>query len=425
MKIDFSIALFLILTFMSNVYAANLPDAIPGEYIVKFKDSASFDFKSLQGIQLQEVFKTEWANLALIKVSDDQAINILKENPQVELIEPNYIWRINSRLKIPNDPKFKKQWGLRNKRWGWGKKPDINALKAWDHLRKYGANKEIVIAVIDSGINYKHKDLKANIWTNPLELNGKKGVDEDGNGFFDDIYGYDFVNVDGDPMDDNGHGTHCAGVIGAVHNNKIGIAGVMYNIKLMGLKFINRNGQGTTMAAIKAIEYATKQNVDVMSNSWGSSSYSRMLENAIKNASRKGIMFVAAAGNDSYNNDNRSIYPSSYKIDNVVSVGAIKSNGKIAEFSNFGKQSVHVMAPGDKIYSTYRGLYTSLSGTSMAAPHVAGMLGLLIQFEGKRPLPLEARNRIIQTSVRTKELNSYTVSKGRVDAYRLLSSEKK
>ncbi len=225
-------------------------------------------------------------------------------------------------------------------------------------------------------------------------------------------------------MDDNGHGTHCSGTIGAVHNNGIGVAGVMFNVKIMGIKFLTGSGSGDTADAIKSIEYATAQNVDVMSNSWGGGGYSKLLGDAIQNAANKGIIFVAAAGNSYSNNDSKPTYPANYEIDNMISVAAMKSNGKKPWFSNYGKTTVHVMAPGAGVYSTYQNSYKSLDGTSMAAPHVSGLIGLLLQYEGARLSPLEVRNRIIETSFRTSKLKKYTVSGGRVDAYRLLMNER-
>ncbi len=180
MKTDFSIALLLILAFISVSLASPLPEAVPGEFIVKYRDNKKLNFKSIPGIKSHEIIKTKWANLAVIKVSDNKSVLSLKDDPNIEYIEPNYIWRINT--EVPNDPKFSKLWGLHNTK---RKGVDINALKAWEFTKKYGANKEVVIAVIDTGVNHKHEDLQGNMWTNQAELNGQPGIDDDGNGYID------------------------------------------------------------------------------------------------------------------------------------------------------------------------------------------------------------------------------------------------
>ena len=227
---------------------------------------------------------------------------------------------------------------------------DINVLRAWSITK---GSKDVKIAVIDTGVDYTHPDLKDQIDVNLAELNGKPGVDDDGNGFVDDIYGYDFANKDGDPQDGHGHGTHCAGVIGASHNN-IGVAGIMANVKIVPIKFLTDDGSGETIDAIAAIDYGIKRGVNVMSNSWGGGDKEQSLEDAIKAAESAGITFVAAAGNESANNDSTASYPANYEVGNVISVGSYTSTGAKSSFSNYGLKSVHVTAPGSNILSTYK-----------------------------------------------------------------------
>ena len=288
----------------------------------------------------------------------------LESHPQVEYVEPNYTIRVSL---TPDDTYYSMLWGLHSQ-----SDRDIDAPEMWNHFQ--GSN-SIMIGVIDTGIDYNHPDLQQNIWTNPGEIPGN-GIDDDNNGFIDDVHGYDFVNNDGDPMDDNGHGTHCAGTIGATGNNSLGVAGVMWNSQMVALKFLNAQGSGSTANAIRAINYAAMMDIPITNNSWGSSTYSQALKDAIE-ASDK--LFIAAAGNDADNNDSIGSYPASYNLDNIISVAASNSNDEIAPFSNYGASTVDIFAPGQNILSTVpNNRYSYKNGTSMAAPHVAGVAGLLL-----------------------------------------------
>jgi serine protease len=266
-----------------------------------------------------------------------------------------------------NDPSFSNTWGLEN-----AADTDIDASQAWD----YGTSTNTVVAVIDTGIDYNHVDLASNIWINTDEVAGNS-VDDDGNGYVDDIRGWNFASNNNDPMDDNGHGTHVAGTIGAVGNNGIGIAGVAWGVKMMALKFLDGSGSGDLSDAIAAIDYARVNGAKVINASWGSSSFSTALQSAIKRFQDFGGIFVAAAGNDAENNASKPSFPANYSLSSVISVGASTSSGNLASFSNYGT-NVDIAAPGSNIYSTMPGnRYASLSGTSMAAPHVAGAISLL------------------------------------------------
>ena len=292
---------------------------------------------------------------------------------------------------------------------------DINAEKAWTITT---GSKEVKIAVIDTGVDYQHEDLKENIMINESEFNGQEGVDDDGNGYIDDIYGHDFANNDNDPMDGHGHGTHCAGVIGATHND-IGIRGVMSKVEILPIQFLTASGQGTLEGAIKAIDYATSRGVNIMSNSWGGGEPSKALTEAIAKAEKAGILFVAAAGNSNSNNDIKPTAPANTQINNVISVGAMDGKAKRASFSNYGEKTVHVFAPGVNIYSTVQNnKYKKMSGTSMACPFIAGVAGLIMTNEPNLTYN-EDKSRIMAHAKEGNKLKEYSVS-GFVDSFQSL-----
>ena len=259
--------------------------------------------------------------------------------------------------------------------------------------------------MIDSGVDWHHPDLAANIWTNPGESCpgcASDGVDNDGNGYVDDVHGWDFVNDDNDPLDDHGHGTHVAGTIGASGSNGVGIAGVNWNVQIMPLKFIGANGQGTADDAVRAILYATRMGAVASNNSWGGEEFSQALEDAIADADAHGSLFVAAAGNSAKNTDTTPDYPSGFDLPNVLTVGATDQNDVRAWFSNYGKQSVDLAAPGTNIYSTWPGgIYRFSEGTSMAAPHVTGVAAL-----AKAAFPLASAVGLKALILRTVDQNA-------------------
>jgi len=291
----------------------------------------------------------------------DEALSILALEDDLDFAEPHYIVRA---IRSPDDSYFDRLWGMEK----------ISAPAAWD--RSIG-DPGVVVGVIDTGIDYRHPDLKENMWSNPGEIPGN-GLDDDGNGFIDDVYGWDFCNGDADPMDDNGHGTHCAGSIAGRGNNQIGVVGVSWRSRVMALKFLCANGTGYTINAALALRYAVDNGVTFTSNSWGGGSSSKVVYNAIQYAQEKGQLFVAAAGNEGSNNDSRAFYPASYDHPNIIAVAASDPNDQRAYFSNYGLSRVDLAAPGISIFSSLPGdRYGYKSGTSMAAPHVAGALSLL------------------------------------------------
>ena len=301
----------------------------------------------------------------------DAVLTEIRAIPGVDYAEPNY--RIRG-LSIPNDPEFDELWGLRNLGSNGGTPDaDIDAELAWDQTT---GNRDVVVAVLDTGVDYLHPDLNGNIWANVDEVAGN-GIDDDGNGFVDDIRGYDFYAGDADPMDGGSHGTHCAGTIGALGNNNYGVVGVSHFVSIMPVRFLGPKG-GTTSDAIAAIYYAVDNGADILSNSWGGGGYSKLLKRAIEYARDRDVLFVAAAGNDGVDNDSVPQYPASYDVDNVISVAASDRRDELPYWTNYGRQSVDLAAPGQAILSTIPNeRFDYKNGTSMATPHVAGAAALL------------------------------------------------
>lgn len=393
------------------------PDQKADGVLVKFKANTSGNSRarSLAAAGLSERSQFRLVpGLSLSNVAAgldiNSTLNALAADPLVAYAEPNYIYTIDV---VPNDTSFSQQWGLNN-----GNNTDINAPEAWDVGT--GSN-TVVIAVIDSGVDYNHPDLRNNIWSNPGEIAGN-GVDDDGNGFRDDVRGWDFEANDNNPMDENNHGTHVAGIIGAQTNNGTGVAGTNWNVQIMPLKFMNPQGAGTTAAAINALDYAVRMGADVSNNSWGGGSFSQALFDAIQRANAQGHLFVAASGNDGVNNDNTPHYPSSYNLANIISVAASDQNGGLTGFSNFGINSVDLAAPGAQILSTTRnGGYQAFSGTSMAAPFVSGVAGLLL---GQNPnlSVSELRNFILNNVTNVGALSGRVATGGRLNAFASISA---
>ncbi len=305
----------------------------------------------------------------------------LAAQPGVAVAEPDFIVRS---IGTPNDSGFANLWGMNNTgQTGGTPDADIDAPEAWNLST---GSKAVLVGVIDTGIDRNHVDLAANMWSNPGETGldalgnpkATNGIDDDGNGYIDDWRGWDFVNEDNDPTDDHYHGTHCAGTIGGVGGNGQGVAGVCWNVSMVGLKFLSSTGSGAISDAVEAQLYANSIGCDLTSNSWGGGGYSQAMKDAIDAASVQGRLFVAAAGNSTSNNDTVVNYPSNYNSPNVIAVAATTHLDGLASFSNYGATTVHLGAPGDTVYSCQPGnLYQNLSGTSMATPHVAGACALL------------------------------------------------
>ena len=297
----------------------------------------------------------------------DSFMNDLKKDNNIDYVEKDFILTLES---LPNDNRLNNQWAL--------KKNMLNMEKAWEIGT---GSRDIVVGVVDNGIDYNHVDLKNNMYVNPGEI-PDNGIDDDNNGYIDDVYGWNFIDNVKNGMDDQGHGTHCAGIIGAEGNNNIGVVGINWKVSLASLKFINKNGRGYTSDVIKAIDYATKMRFDILSNSWGGGLRSQALLNAIKRYKNSGGIFVVASGNSILNNDYYATYPCNYDVNNLICVGSNNEVDKLSYFSNYGKNKVHLVAPGSNILSTTpENNYLKKSGTSMAAPQVSGAIALILSLK--------------------------------------------
>jgi len=290
-------------------------------------------------------------------------LNPLKENANIRRIEPNYKYFM---ADTPDDPAYVsgKLWGMKNCR----------ANLAWKTITK----SIVPVAVIDTGVDYRHADLKDNMWINDKEIAGN-GKDDDNNGYVDDVYGYDFAGKDSDPLDGHSHGTHCAGTVGGRGQNALGVVGVCWNVKIMAAEIFDASGTPADASDIaKAIRYSVDRGARVLSNSWGGGAFSQVTLDAIKYARDKGVLFIAAAGNQGNDIDADPNYPSGYDMENIICVGNLTEAEKVSGTSSYGKTTVDLFAPGDLIYSTMPGdKYGTKSGTSMATPHVAGACALI------------------------------------------------
>ncbi len=375
----------------------------------------------------------------------EQLVQSLEADDRVEYAEPNFFYYA---FGTPNDPQFNKLWGMNNTgQTGGTADADIDATEAWDVTT---GDTGIIVGVIDTGVDYKHPDLAANMWTNPGEdawtdpnsANTGNGIDDDNNGYVDDWRGWDFINNDNDPFDDNGHGTHVSGTIGAVGNDGVGVAGVNWKVKIMPLKFLSGSGSGSLAAAVDAINYANHFGVNLTNNSWGGGGRSQALEDAITAANNAGSLFVAAAGNNGTDNDATANFPSNYDVPNVLAVAAIDHKGDLANFgsgggggicgcagaalpspgSNFGATSVDLAAPGKDILSTTpNNGYSSFSGTSMATPHVAGVAALTLSKFGNLT-NVQLKQRLMNSVDARPGLQSKTVTGGVINAFKAVSS---
>lgn len=380
--------------------------ALAKEYVIKLKENQAFQdsVSSLSFEKNLKIYDTHaTGKLVLIDIQENEASLIdnrleqLTAMDNVEYIVPNIKFHT---FETPNDPKLGSQWALEK----------VNALDAWEIQI---GSPDVVIAVIDTGINWKHEDLIDPIWTNTAEI-PNNGIDDDQNGFVDDVRGWDFRDNDNNPDDatssrNPGHGTHCAGIIGAASNNGKGIAGLARKVSLMPVRFLGADGSGDLMSAAKAIDYATNNGADIISASWGAqvarANVGPILE-AIERAGEKGVIFVAAAANDGRNNDTREIYPANAGFDNVISVAASDPEDQKPSWSNYGKATVDLASPGLNILSTIPGnKYQNLSGTSMATPLVAGAVALILtqaQEDGLILKPIEIRSILQATGAKVE-----------------------
>jgi subtilisin family serine protease len=336
-----------------------------------------------------------------------------RELSEVEYAEPNYEITLDQSRNdevLLNDPRLSEQWWL----------TDISAPRAWTSSTGSG---DVVIAVLDSGVEYTHADLANNIWTRPPSIAPYQDRDL---GTVDDVHGYNAVTHDGDPMDDNGHGTNCAGIIGAECSNNLGVCGVNWKIKIMPLRFMNAGGFGTVADATEAINYAIDRkragvNLRIINASWGLSEQSRALEDIFRKAFEAGILVVAASGNTGGNNDAIPHFPGSYNAENIVSVAAIDKSEGLAQFSNYGAKSVHLAAPGRDILTTALGNdYEQRSGTSFAAPVVTGVAALALSAHPGLSVT-QLRELLFASVDKLPELRGKVTTGGRINAAKVVA----
>jgi subtilisin family serine protease len=364
-------------------------------------------------------------------LSVEEAAAQLANDPRVEYAEPNYLLYPTM---IPNDSLFSQQWALYNAASFVEGKPraDIDAPRAWEITT---GSDNLVVAVIDAGVDLSHPDLAPNAWINTREV-PNNGIDDDGNGYVDDINGWNYVTGHATPYNDpnvDWHGTHVSGTIGAVGNNQIGISGIAWHVKLMALKFIGAS-TGSTADAVKAINYVIDQkrrgtNVRVINASWGGESGPASLKTAIQDAGNAGILFVCAAGNGDDNGvgidmDSTPNYPAAWsaQVSTMIAVAAVDSTDSMTSFSNYGATTVQVAAPGSYTLSTTpNGGYGLGLGTSMSCPHVSGVAALLFAHEPSLG-PAQARRRIVETADPLPTLIGHVASGGRVNAYNALTN---
>ncbi|THB74063.1 MAG: hypothetical protein D6B28_02765, partial [Gammaproteobacteria bacterium] len=441
-------------------------DYVPNELIIRLKDNSfstpNADLKKLSlnstawlqnlgVISTTPVFKSfqkQFSKLQInhsgvlqrylkVKVNAGNSMLELLErfnnDPNVEYVEPNFIYR---KLESPNDPKINELWAFNNSgQTGGTPDSDIDLFEAWN----YETGKEsTIIAVIDSGVDYTHEDLKDNIWTNDDEI-ADNGIDDDENGFVDDVYGWDFGNRNNDPQDGDSHGTHVSGTIGGTANNGVGVSGVAWNVRIMPIRFLNDEGEGTVADAVDAIKYAVDNGAKIINASWGGPGASQAIKDAIEYAQAADVLFIAAAGNgDRYGNgidnddDSGTIlnpseanYPSSHDCPNILAVAATDHNDQLTGFSNYGLTTVDVAAPGYNILSTIPGnKYAAYNGTSMATPIVSGIAALVLSQDSSLSA-LDIKQRIMDTVDPIDNLQGKMVTGGRVNALSALHKNKK
>ena len=384
------IAILFALLFWDSATLADVT-AVPGEFIVKVKpNKILFQSGSTQIGNSSFYFTKTSPNKTLL--SFKSALSTSKND--IDYIEPNYIYHSTDliRGKIVNDVNFSDNWNIQNQN---NKNADIHVIDLW--REGIIGNQKIIVAIIDSGYDYQHPDLKKNLYTNTREI-PDNGIDDDGNGYIDDVHGWNFINNTPNANDDDGHGTHCAGTIGAQANNNFGIAGINWNVSILPLKFLDSKGYGDTRNAILAIEYARKMGAKIINASWGGDPYSQALADAISEANKENILFVTSAGNNGMDNDKTPFYPANLQIPNIISVAASDEYDRLPSYSNYGAKSVHISAPGNNIFSTFlQDSFESLSGTSMAAPQISGVAALLISKEPTLT-PFQIRERLMKTS---------------------------
>ncbi len=343
-------------------------------------------------------------NLYVMEDLTETELNLLKAKFKDHMVYLEEDYPVKA-FTSPNDPQFSAQSGLKR----------MFMQDAWDIST---GSQEVIVAVSDSGVDIDHPDLANQIWTNAGEIPGN-GIDDDNNGYIDDVSGWNFFNNSNNPRDDNGHGTHVAGIIGAKGDNGVGITGVNWNVRIMPVKFLNANGSGTTSGGVESIRYAANHGAKVINLSWGGVDESNALRDIILYANSKGALVVAAAGNDRQDNEWHQQYPANFDISGLISVASSQSNGVLSSFSNLGNFLVDLAAPGSEILSTVPNSYTRYSGTSMASPMVAGVAALMLSVEPQLSV-IELKNGLFNATDYYDAYNKKLSTRGELNAFRAL-----
>ena len=385
------------------------------EYLIQLKDGRTTSHLTQSDAANGNHAESSIRNIRALKytpntyvVESAQSVVELKKNPNILHAEPNFKIHV---LALSNDPYRDRNWGLNNSD---VKGADIHVAPLWQ--AGYTGSKRVIVAVLDTGVDYRHADLAANIYRNSGESDN--GQDNDRNGFVGDIHGWNCVDKNNNPMDVFGHGSHVAGIIGAVGNNGVGTAGVNWNVSILPVKMLGDDGTGDLASSLDGINYAILMKATVINASWGGDPYSQIFADTLKRAGQQGVLFVAAAGNDSADNDQAEFYPADYRLDNVISVAATDNYDNLASFSNYGANNVDVAAPGNEILSTTpNNSYKYLSGTSMAAPFVTGLVALLKSVNPSWSAQ-EIKQRIISSCDPVPALRGLVRCGGRINAYK-------
>lgn len=430
LKSSWGLSLLICLISFSSYAQVSGPQAVAGEYIVKFRKSSGGVAGGLKMVgklgSSLAVKGVIGSSLMHVKVNSEAAKDALLANPDVEFIEPNYLLSVNpTEVSQLGSPPSSSDEYLQS-----GSDANARVTDSWAIQKPYDQGSKVTVAVVDTGLDKSHKlfaDSGA-IWTNSAEANGTSGVDDDGNGYVDDVYGWNFAANSANNSDDNDHGTHVAGIILGIGQDVVAYPVRESKVKIMALKFLDANGSGSTSSAVRAIYYAVNSGAKVINNSWGGSSYSQSLHEAYTYAYNNGVVIVSAAGNSNSNNDSTSMYPANLDTPNNISVAASDDSDRRASFSNYGVGTVNVGAPGVRILSSVPGsgcidpgCFQMMSGTSMATPFVAGMAALILR-EAPQLSAYQVRGVILGSIDAVSGLADKVATGGRVNVYKAITS---
>ncbi len=425
-----SISTSLAVVLVSSAALAQTPKVVPGEYIIKYRVDMSSS-QVISKIQSKVNLKAAFPEMNMlhfaVKPGQESAIAEIKADPEVLFIEPNYIFekadegkpgQIVDRLSM-DDVQAQSSLSFSQNY------SQVRVEQAWSLSSPAAVNNRPIVAIIDTGLDKNHQLFVSTnaVWVNPKEIPGN-GIDDDQNGYIDDVNGWNFINNSSGFADDEGHGTHVAGIVVGASLDIFSPSLDQSKIQIMPLKFLDSHGAGSTSNAVKAIYYAVNNGAKVINNSWGGPGYSSALLEALSYAYQKHVLIVSAAGNSTKNNDSTEMFPANYSIPSNISIAATSDTDKLASFSNYGVNLVHVASPGVYIYSTIpNNLFGSMSGTSMAAPFVAGIAAMALR-EAPALTGYQLKNLIMETAVQVGGLAGKVKTGSRVDAYSLVAQAK-